>query len=31
MKAIIEADEKKGKRMMPGSSGRGDSSGAPPK
>jgi hypothetical protein len=31
MKAIAEADEKKRKRMMPGSSGNGSSSGAPPK
>jgi hypothetical protein len=31
MKAITEADEKKGKRMMPGSAGSGSSSGASPK
>jgi hypothetical protein len=31
MKAIVEANEKKGKRMMPGSAGSGSSSGAPPK
>jgi hypothetical protein len=31
MKAIAEADEKKGKCMTPGSSGGGGSSGAPPK
>jgi hypothetical protein len=31
MKAVVEADEKKRKRMMPGSAGSGSSSGAPPK
>jgi hypothetical protein len=31
MKAVAEADEKKQKRMMPGSAGSGSSSGAPPK
>jgi hypothetical protein len=31
MKAIAEADEKKRKKMMPGSAGTGSSSGAPPK
>jgi hypothetical protein len=31
MKAVAEADEKKRKRMMPGSTGSGSSSGAPPK
>jgi hypothetical protein len=31
MKAVAEADEKKGKRMMPGPSGRDGSSGVPPK
>jgi hypothetical protein len=31
MKAVAEADEKKRKRMMPGSVGSGSSSGAPPK
>jgi hypothetical protein len=31
MKAVAEADEKKRKRMMPGSAGSGSSSGAPPK
>jgi hypothetical protein len=31
MKAIVEVDEKNRKRMMPGSAGSGDSSGAPPK
>jgi hypothetical protein len=31
MKAIAEADDKKRKRMMPGSVGSGNSSGAPPK
>jgi hypothetical protein len=31
MKAIAEADEKKRKSMMPGSTGSGSSSGAPPK
>jgi hypothetical protein len=31
MKAIAEADEKKRKRLMPGSAGSGTSSGAPPK
>jgi hypothetical protein len=31
MKAIVEADEKKRKKMMPGSTGSGSSSGAPPK
>jgi hypothetical protein len=31
MKAIAEADEKKRKRMMPGFTGSGSSSGAPPK
>jgi hypothetical protein len=30
MKAVAEADEKKRKRMMPGSAGRGSFSGAPP-
>jgi hypothetical protein len=31
MKAVAEADEKKRKRMMPGSAGSGISSGVPPK
>jgi hypothetical protein len=31
LKAVAEADEKKRKRMMPGSAGSGSSSGAPPK
>jgi hypothetical protein len=31
MKAIAEADEKKRKKMMPGSTGNGSSTGAPPK
>jgi hypothetical protein len=31
MKAVAEADEKKMKKMMPGSVGSGSSSGAPPK
>jgi hypothetical protein len=31
MKAIAEVDEKKGKKMMPGFTGSGSSSGAPPK
>jgi hypothetical protein len=31
MKAVAEADEKKRKKMMPGSAGSGHSSGAPPK
>jgi hypothetical protein len=31
MKAVVEADEKKTKRTMPGSTGSGSSSGAPPK
>jgi hypothetical protein len=31
MKTVAEADEKKRKRMMPGSAGSGSSSGAPPK
>jgi hypothetical protein len=31
MKVVAEADEKKRKRMMPGSVGSGSSSGAPPK
>jgi hypothetical protein len=31
LKAIAEADEKKTKRLMPGSSASGGSSGAPPK
>jgi hypothetical protein len=31
MKVVAEADEKKRKRMMPGSAGSGSSSGAPPK
>jgi hypothetical protein len=31
MKAVAEVDEKKRKRMMPGSAGSGSSSGAPPK
>jgi hypothetical protein len=31
MKAVAEADEKKRKRMMSGSTGSGSSSGAPPK
>jgi hypothetical protein len=31
MKVVAEADEKKRKRMMPGSTGSGSSSGAPPK
>jgi hypothetical protein len=31
MKAVAEADEKKRKRMMPGSAGSGSSSGTPPK
>jgi hypothetical protein len=31
MKAVAEADKKKRKRMMPGSTGSGSSSGAPPK
>jgi hypothetical protein len=31
MKAVAEADEKKRKKMMPGSTGSGNSSGAPPK
>jgi hypothetical protein len=31
MKAFVEADEKKRKRMMPGSAGSGSSSGLPPK
>jgi hypothetical protein len=31
MKAVAEADEKKRKKMMPGSAGSGSSSGAPPK
>jgi hypothetical protein len=31
MKAVAEADEKKRKKMMPGSVGSGNSSGAPPK
>jgi hypothetical protein len=31
MKAVAEADEKKRKRMTPRSTGRGSSSGAPPK
>jgi hypothetical protein len=31
MKVVAEADEKKRKRMMPGSTGIGSSSGVPPK
>jgi hypothetical protein len=31
MKAVVEADEKKRKKMIPGSAGSGSSSGAPPK
>jgi hypothetical protein len=31
MKTVVEADVKKRKRMMPGSTGSGNSSGAPPK
>jgi hypothetical protein len=31
MKAVAEVDEKKGKKMIPGSAGSGSSSGAPPK
>jgi hypothetical protein len=31
MKAIAEANEEKGKEVMPGSAGNGSSSGAPPK
>jgi hypothetical protein len=31
MKAVAEADEKKRRKMMPGSTGSGSSSGAPPK
>jgi hypothetical protein len=31
MKAVVEVDEKKRKKMMPGSAGSGSSSGAPPK
>jgi hypothetical protein len=31
MKAVTEADEKMRKKMMPGSTGSGSSSGAPPK
>jgi hypothetical protein len=31
MKVVAEADEKKRKKMMPGSAGSGNSSGAPPK
>jgi hypothetical protein len=31
MKAVVEADEKKRKKLMPGSAGSGSSSGAPPK
>jgi hypothetical protein len=31
MKAVAEADEKKRKRMLPGSAGSGSSSGVPPK
>jgi hypothetical protein len=31
MKAVTEADEKKRKKMIPGSTGNGSSSGAPPK
>jgi hypothetical protein len=31
MKAVTEADEKKRKKMIPGSTGSGSSSGAPPK
>jgi hypothetical protein len=31
VKPVVEADEKKRKRMMPGSAGSGSSSGAPPK
>jgi hypothetical protein len=31
MKAMAEVNEKKRKRMMPGSAGSGSSSGAPPK